>query len=381
MTISELHADEALRRHEFPVAANEVFLANAAVCPLPRRVAEEVTACADIGTEGDQEAIYYPKNYNPTRQLAADLLGCAREDIALIGPTSVGLSLVANGLPWREGDNVVYNPADYPSNAVVWMNLEKRGVEARAIPDRTFGNVTTADLEPLIDERTRLVSLASAHFVGGYRIDIDAIGQWLHERGVLFCVDGIQSLGAVRTPVTHVDFLAADAHKWMLGPCGAGIFYVSEAGRDILEPTLLGWNNVLCPNFVTQPEIAYKPDARKYEAGSANLFALAGLKSCLELLLEWGPENVERTVLGHTRYLRDAIRAKGYTLSGEDDDAIAGITAFRREGADLEALQKHLAENRIKASFRQAYDLSWWIRFAPHAYNTREELETAVELL
>ena len=134
---------------------------------------------------------------------------------------------------------------------------------------------------------TRLVALASNHFVAGWRLELDAIGRHLRQRNILFCVDGIQTLGAFPTGVAQVDFLAADAHKWLLGPCGAAIFYVRKEAQAKLRPIVHGWHNVRCPDFVAQ-KLVYLTDARRYEAGSANLMGLTGLVASMELLLEIG---------------------------------------------------------------------------------------------
>jgi selenocysteine lyase/cysteine desulfurase len=384
LTIQDIHSDEALRRREFPVTAREAFFGNSAVCPLPARVGHAVADYAMEATTGDQELPHWRELYAETRRLAAKLLGCEHYDVAAIGPTSVGLSLVANGLPWQRGDNVIFYKDCYPSNSVVWQNLEKRGVEPRGIPHQagdTPGKVTLSDLERLVDDKTRLVSLASANFVSGYALDINEFGKWLHARDVLFCVDGIQTVGAINTPVEHVDFLAADAHKWMLGPCGQGIFYVSREARQILEPTLLGWQNVVSPDFIVQDEVKFSSDARRYEAGSANILGIAAMHAGLQLLDELGYEAVFATVLGHTRYLREELRAKGYTLANPDDDHICGITAVKKDGVDPGAMMEAFKENNILASKRATRDGTQWLRFAPHVYNTRAELDKLLSLL
>ena len=157
-----------------------------------------------------------------TRQLAADLLGAELREIALVGPTSLGLSFIAHGIDWRAGDNLIVHGDDYPSNVYPWMALAERGVELKRLEPSEPGRIEPEDVFALVDSRTRMAALASCHYVSGYRIDLDAIGRELRSRGVLFCVDGIQTMGAFPTRVEHVDFLAADAHKWMLGPCSSG---------------------------------------------------------------------------------------------------------------------------------------------------------------
>ncbi len=381
MTIEALHADEARRRELFPVAANEVFLANAAVCSLPGPVARAMADYCLGATQGDQELRFPMQLFGEVRQRAGQLLEVDPRDIALVGPTSVGLSVVANGLAWEAGDNVVFAPDDYPSNAVVWMHLEKRGVELRPIMPETPGVITLADVQAKVDGRTRLVGLSSAHFITGYRLEVEAIGRWLREQDVLFSLDAIQTLGALKTPLEWVDFAPADSHKWMLGPCGTGIVYVSERGREFLEPTLLGWANVECPDFVTPDVIRFKPDARRYEAGSQGLVGVVGLHAALGMLLEFGLEAIEQTIVGHTRKLRAALRSMDYDLGSEDDERVSGITSFRKEGVDLAEIHQRLREHGVVGSLRSTRDRRQWIRFSPHVFNTEAELDRALELL
>ena len=261
------------------------------------------------------------------------------------------------------------------------MNLLSRGVELRTIEVGEPGAIGIDQLRPLVDSRTRLVALSSAHFVGGYRLDLAAIGEWVKSRGVLFCVDGIQTLGAVRTSVEGVDFLCADAHKWLLGPSAIGIFYVSAESMELLEPTLLGWNNVVCPEFLTPPEIVYKKDASRYEAGSPNLVGLLGLLAALKLLRGFGIEEVEERVVEHTRRIRESVLRKGYQLACTDGERLSGITSFRKEGGDIDGLYLRLKDAGVVPSLRGTTDGRRWIRFSPYCYNTADEIDAALDLL
>jgi len=385
MTIDELHTHEDLRREWFPVAAHEAFLGNAAVCALPKVTAQAMSDYAWHATQGDQEArrpMQALEVIADCRANAARLLGGEAHDYAIVPNTSVGLSLVANGLDWQPGDNVVFAPDCYPSNAVVWMALKERGVELRPIEKAVPGDITLADVQEKVDARTRLVAIASAHFVSGHRFDVDTVGKWLHGQDVLFCVDAIQTLGAIRTPLDFVDFAPADSHKWLLGPCGAGLFYVSERGRAALKPTLLGWHNVVCPDFMTPDEIQFIEHARRYEAGTPNIIGTLGMNAALKMLLDFGAEAIETAVLGHTRRIREAVRAMGYDLAGPDDEALTGITSFRKGGNDdMAKIHARLTEARITASFRSTRDGRKWIRLSPHFYNSPAEVDRALDIV
>ena len=376
MTLPELLSNEELRQYEFPVTRGKIFLAHAAVCALPRRVAEAVSQCALQATQGDQEETFPAARIHHARALAAQLLGAQPGEIALVGPTSLALSFVAGGLPWRKGDNLLVYFDDYPSNVYPWTALAARGVEARLLNIKEYGRIRALDVLGQVDERTKLVALASNHFVAGFRIDTDAIGKALAERNILFCVDGIQTVGAFPTSVRHVDFLAADAHKWLLGPCGAGIFYVRKPLQEILRPMVFGWHNVRCPNFVAQEQLVYPPDARRYEAGSASLLGLAGLSAALELLLEIGVENIAARLLHLRSLLVPALQEKGWTVLQADapPQHASSIISFYRPDTDLPALRAKLLAAGIETSLRADRAGRHFIRVSPHFYNTDEEI-------
>ena len=281
MNIAELLSNEELRRHEFPVAEKKVFLAHAGVCPLPRRVSEAVSAYMREAMTGDQERFVYPEILTEGRKMVSGFLKCQPEEVAFVGPTSLALSFIASGLKFRRGDNILIYLDDYPSNVYPWMALAEQGVQVRLMNTKTLGTIRPIDVLGQVDENTRLVALASCHFISGWRIDIPKIGKSLRERGILFCVDAIQTLGAFPTTVEYIDFLAGDAHKWLLGPCGAGLMYVRRELQEKLSPPIYGWHNVNNPNFVAQEQIAFRNDSRKYEAGTHNLAGLVGLLAAL----------------------------------------------------------------------------------------------------
>ena len=382
MTLADLHRDEALRQREFPVARDKVYLAHAGVCPLPRRVSDAIAAVAVAGGVDDQET-GLADLLARTRQSACQLLGADSGTVALLGPTTAGLATVANGLDWRAGDNVIFYSEDYPSNVYPWMALASRGVEVRGLRATALGQITPEQVLEKVDARTRLVALASCHFISGWRLDVNAIGRALRERGVLFCVDAIQTLGAFPTPVENVDFLAADAHKWLLGPCAAGVLYVRKEIQDQLRPTVLGWNNVRCPDYVAQSELTLRRDARRYEAGSHNILGIAGLRAALDLILEIGVANIASELLLQRVWLTAALQEKGYVVLHADAPMAnsSGIVSFHKPGSDMQALHAKLATAGVVASLRTDRAGQRYLRFSPHFYNTAAELARAVDCI
>ncbi|MBM3901969.1 MAG: aminotransferase class V-fold PLP-dependent enzyme [Verrucomicrobia bacterium] len=383
MTPTEIQGNEELRRHEFPVVLSRVFLGHAAVCPLPRRVAEAISQQAFAGTLEDQEAGIPGGYIAGTRGLIAKILGVEAGEIALIGSTSMGLSQVAAGLPWRKGQNVVVYQDDYPSNVYPWMALAERGVEVRFLNIRELGRIRAIDVQGQVDEDTRLVALSSAHFVTGWRLEVQALGRWLRSRGILFCLDAIQTLGAFQTPLEQVDFMAADGHKWLLGPLGAGVLYVRKEVQEILRPTTYGWHNVECPGFVTQDSMVLRRDARRYEAGSLNLIGVAGLRAAFSLLEKVGLGAIEADLLAKRRGLVSQLQERGMEVLNPSPTGLneAGVVSFCVPGESASDLHRKLQDEAIVVSLRTTRDGRDWIRVSPHYYNTVAELERFLEVL
>jgi selenocysteine lyase/cysteine desulfurase len=382
MTLAEILADEELRRREFPVVHDKIFLAHAGVCPLPQRIAQAISECAAQSTLGDQEAFMLHRLAD-ARKLGAQLLNCQPDEVALVGPTSLALSFVAAGLNFRKGDNILIYHDDYPSNVYPWMALAARGVQVRLLNTRGLGVIRPMDVMGQVDENTRLVALASCHFISGYRLEFQAIGKFLRARGILFCLDAIQTLGAFPTTVEHVDFLAADAHKWLLGPCGAGIFYVRRELQEKLNPPIYGWHNVRNQNFVSQEKIEFRSGAVKFEAGTQNLIGLVGLIAAMELVLEIGVENIAAELLRKRTWLLPALQAKAFTVLNADakTENASSIISFHQSGKNLVELHQKLSDAGVVASLRVDRKGQNYIRYSPHFYNTDAELQRALEWL
>jgi selenocysteine lyase/cysteine desulfurase len=325
----------------------------------------------------------YPAILSRGREAASRLLHCQPEEVALVGPTSLALSFFASGLKLRRGNNILIYFDDYPSNVYPWMALAEAGIEVRLMNTRGLGLIRPKDVAGQIDENTRLVALASCHFVSGYRLDCESIGTLLRQRNILFCLDAIQTLGAFPMDVQNVDLLAADAHKWLLGPCGAGIMYVRRSLQDSLNPPIYGWHNVACPDFIAQEQLTMRTGADKYEAGTQNLLGIVGLVAAMELLLELGVENIARELLRKRAWLVPALQTKGCTVLHADapPENCSGITSFFQPGREMGELHQKLRSHEVISSLRRDRSGQRFIRLSPHFYNTDQELQRVVELL
>ena len=382
MTLSEILTNEELRHHEFPVTRDRIFLAHAGVCPLPRRVAQAMADCAHAATIGDQEA-FVIHQVSDARRVGAQLLNCQPDEVSLVGPTSLALSFVAAGLNFRKGDNILIYHDDYPSNVYPWMALAARGVQVRLLNTRGLGLIRTVDVMGQVDENTKLVALASSHFISGYRLEYAAIGKFLGERGILFCLDAIQTLGAFPTTVEHVDFLAADSHKWLLGPCGAGLLYVKKDLQEKLNPPVYGWHNVRNPNFSAQEQIVFHADARKFEAGTHNLIGLVGLLAAMELALEIGVDKIAAELVRKRAWLVPALMAKGFSVLNAEPklENAGGIISLFKAEKSLAQYHQKLISAGIFTSLRSDRQGQQYIRLSPHFYNTDAELQRVIDIL
>jgi cysteine desulfurase/selenocysteine lyase len=383
LSIDHILSDPALRVRLFPVTAQRIFLAHAGVAPLPGPAVETLQREAERAGVM-QETPDFLAEIESIRRVAARLINAASDEVALLGPTSLGLNLVANGLTWQEGDEVIYYPDDYPANVYPWQSLASHGV--RPVPIRTerVGEITPDLVFKSLSPRTRLVALASCHYLSGYRLDFETIGEELSRRGVLFCLDAIQSLGATPVDVRHVDFLAADSHKWMLGPLGAGIFYVKRKHFATLRPALVGAWNVRSPGFVAQAEVSFEETARRYEPGSLNLLALFGMKASLELILGLGVKQIEARLLDLRSFAEDRLLAAGFRVLGHVNrrSQKTAITTVAIDDADRARRSfRRLREAGIDVSLREMRSGLQCLRLSPHFYNLETEIDEVVKVL
>lgn len=380
--IAQLATDEALRQREFPVCARKIYCAHAADAPLPRRV-------ADAMHESIERATVDSRNYDneliqieETRTAAARLLGAQADEISFTGPTASGLNTIANGLDWAKGDEVVCYLDDYPANVYPWLALERHGVRPVLLETERIGEITPEIIARALTARTKLVALASANYCSGYRIDLEAIGALCADRGVLFSVDAIQTLGAAPVPLTNVDFLSAGAQKWMLGPSGAGILFVKKSRRELLRPAIIGGWNVVSPNFIAQREVDFEEGGRKFEPGAYTHSVLAGLRAAVDLLLEADPSEIWQQIRALTRLLRDRIEPAGFEfLSPLEAKNRSGILTFRHPRIGSDRLCEALAKEDIIVSARFDRADRAWLRVSPHFYNSVSELQRLADLL
>jgi cysteine desulfurase/selenocysteine lyase len=366
-------------RELFPVTRNLIYFNHAALGPLSARACEAIERHAR--DQRDNGALHWREWYaedSHLRAAAARLIGAGAAEIAILKNTSEGLSFVAEGYRWKSGDNVIATDLEFPSNYTPWRNLQKKGVELRVV--RTRGGAFTAeDVERLIDDRTRIVTVSSVAFHNGFAADLDAIGEVCARRNVLLCVDAIQSLGALPIDVrkSKIAFLAADGHKWMCGPEGAAIFFVAAEHRDRLEVLEHGWTNINRHGTFLECEVDLLPDARRFEAGSLNTNGVYGLRAAIDLLLEIGVEAIASEVIRIASRLAERLEEIGWRVASPRPIA-SGIVGVVPPGVEPSLLRWHraLEENGVVSAPREGM-----LRFSPHFYNDDAEVDRVIELL
>lgn len=364
---------DVVRAEEFPVARNWTYMDHAAVAPLPRRPGDVLRHwIARQETEGVVAWPEHGQRLEEIRGTIAALINAHRDEIAFVNSTTQGIGLIAEGFPWREGDSVVTAAEEYPSNLFPWMNLNTRGVRVRQVPTRA-GRIWPEDLVAAIDRSTRLLAISHVEFATGFRNDLDVLAELCHERGLALFVDAIQGLGPHRIDVrtTPIDFLAADGHKWLLGPEGAGLLYVRGDWIDRLRPIGVGWHSVVGSYNTPVPEFRLKPSAQRWEGGSFNMPGLLTLGASLDLFFEWGLDAVVHRIADRAESVRELAASAGWTVHGSPRPSDrSAIVALEREGVDCAAATLELRRTHgIVAACRRGR-----LRISPHVYNDDSDL-------
>lgn len=374
---------DLLRRQMSP-SAKMAYFDHAALAPLPQVTATRIRDFATQACEvGNIHWLEWLREAEAARTEAAKMIGASEDEITFIPSTTVGVNLVAEGLDWREGDNVVTLADEFPTNLYPWIHLESRGVECRQLPTDN-GAVDYGQLAAACDRRTRVVSVSWVGYQTGYRVDIDQIGEIAHQAGALLNLDAIQGLGVFPIDVAQspVDFLATGGQKWLLGPEGIGYAYVRGEHLEKLRPNNVGWNSVTHPFDYTNIDLTFKPSAARFAGGGWNMMGTLAMGQSLKLLNTVGSKVLAERVLNYTDWACDRLASAGAVIATNRDmqhragAQRSGILFFELPGRDPVEFRKHCIDRNIVLSCRAGK-----LRISPHAYNSEEDLERLLEVI
>ena len=371
----------ARTRSFFPVTGDLAYLNHAGVAPISTRVHEAVSRyLAEATRRGAFDyARVYDAEIERVRGRVAQLLSASPDEIAFVKNTTEGLGLVAAGLAWQRGDQVVSCDLEYPSNVYPWWSLAGQGVETVLLRGEA-GRLPIERIDAALKSpRVRLLTLSSVEFASGLRHDLEAIGRLCQERGVLFCVDAIQSLGCLPLDVarSRIDFLAADGHKWLLSVEGCGIFYCARRVLDLVTPRVVGWRSVVDNQDFDRYHTQLQPGAGRFEEGTPNTPGIFALGAAVDLLLELGIDAIEGRVLALTERLAVGLRERGaLCLSPRGPGEASGIVSFRLPDEPVERTVARLRARRIFVVARRG-----GVRASPHFYNDEGEIDRLLAAL
>lgn len=359
-------------RKLFPVASNISYMNHAGVAPISSKVADALTdasnECLHWGATRYERLV---SGIEKTRKSAARLVNADPLEIAFIKNTSEGISFIAQGFPWRPGDAVAVPEGEFPSNVYPWLGLKKRGVEVVRIKMRQ-GRLELDEFKRAISlPNVRMLAVSSVEFETGFRNNLALLGQLCRDRGIFFFVDAIQSLGYIPMNPAELGIhaLAADAHKWLMGPEGIGILYVAKDSWDLIAPSELGWKSVVDPFEFSRINFELIKDASKFEPGSQSVIALHGLGAALNLLLEIGVDQIKEKVLENVGIIAEGLQRRGYEIfTSLRAGDVGGILTFapKTEPANLAKLL--LSKNVFTAARGPG------LRISPHFYNNSDDI-------
>ncbi len=368
-------------RTQMPVSRKWAYFDHACVAPIPQPAFDAISRWASQSLlEGDTIWPSWDRQHENLRNLTAQCINAAPEEVALVPNTTFGINLVADGFPWQSGDNVVIPDHEFPSNLYPWMALQSRGVELRRV-ELEGHRVCPNRIADACDERTRVISASWIGYGSGYRLDPAEIAQVAHDQGALFFLDAIQGLGVFPLDVVdaNIDFLAADGHKWLLGPEGAGVFYSKQEHLEILRPMNVGWNSVKQGNDFANINLDVRNEARRYEGGTQNMAGFIGLGASLQLLADFGltcnQSPIGDQVLALTDEILTAFDQAGVkVLSDREPAAKSGIVSFEVPGKSSPDLKAHLFNQGVVVSQRQGR-----LRTSAHCYNNTNDIDRLIE--
>ena len=366
-------------RSYFPYLKNKIIYFNhASTGPITTKVKERIEYfLKERGEEAKDDYWAFKSVADETKSMIGEMINCSSDRIAFLDNTTNGIIWLAQGIEWKPGDRIILNDVEFPANVYPFLQLKEKGVEIDFIKS-TNGIVTAEEIINAIQPRTKLISISFVQFLSGYRIDLEKLGKVCREKGIIFSVDAIQGLGAVSLDVEkfNIDFLASGTQKWLLGLQGLAFIYVRKELQDVMKSAPIGWLAVKDAWNLLDFDLATKETAERFQPGTLNNLGIYAFNSSMKFFKEFSFDEIENQVLSNSKYFFEELEEIGYNspLLSLPEEHLAGIVSFQSENA--QKIFDILSQKKIVCSLREGY-----IRFAPHFYNTKQEIDFVVDTL
>jgi len=377
MSLQTLNIQEI--RNYFPLLKNGItYLNHASTGPICTPVIDTINEILSERSESKPDE--YQKFIavaEETKELLGRYLNVNKDRIAFTDNTSNGLNILAQGVHFQKGDNILLNDLEFPSNVYPFLNLKNKGVDVRFVKS-VDGIVTCEDIINAADENTKLISVSYVQFLSGYRIDIEKLGKFCKSKNIIFSVDAIQGLGAIQLDIQkcNIDFLSCGVQKWLLGMQGMAFIYISQELQEKINPAFIGWLSVENAWDLLNYELRLKNSASVFQTGTVNTLGIYALNTVLKIFESYGYKNIENKVIDNTLLLRNKLSNAGFKLypAELEESNFSGIVSFRH--TDPEGLFKWLSERKIIVSLREGI-----IRLSPHFYTPDSDFDNLVEAI
>jgi cysteine desulfurase/selenocysteine lyase len=367
--------DWAKYRSLFPHVAYRIYLNHAGIAPF--NLLGKAALLEFVEKRLDKDIEFWPAALEKKAyfvELIARFINAPKENIALVTNTSAGLNILTLGLSWKAGDRILLNDFEFPSNVIPFTNLKRQGVEIDWVHHHN-GVIEIDDIRKKITSRTRVLSISMVEFINGFRNDVSTLGKICREHGIIFSVDAIQALGALKVDVERmgIDFMSSAGNKWLMWPAGLGFVYISPRIFNEVYPAQAGWMSLQNPSDYLKYDQPFATTAQRFEPGVFNTMGVMTATPILEMMLEIGIEAIEQKVLSNTKFLIHLLQENGFKIfSSTVEKHLSGIVTFYHPQA--EELFKFLKNQLVYVSLREGK-----IRVSPHFYNNQDDLETFVE--
>ncbi|MGE5682684.1 MAG: aminotransferase class V-fold PLP-dependent enzyme, partial [Bacillota bacterium] len=356
----------------------KIYMNHAAISPLSQPVVDALNEYIYQRSQTEIENYFsFQRIVVDTKNRLSELINTTPDRIAFVDNTSNGLNILAQSIDWKPGDRIILNDIEFPSNIYPFLNLKSYGVEFDIIKSHD-GQVSFEDVEKAITSKTKLVSISHVQFLTGYRTDIQSIGEICRQKGIIFCVDSIQALGAMREDVEKmkIDFLASGTQKWLMSMQGLSFIYVRKELQEVMNPKFVGWTSVNDAWDLLDYKLELREGADRFQNGTVCAIGIAALNATLKLMGRFGFDTIEKTILDNTEYFNQRLSEIGIDpiMKGVERKFLSGIVSFRSEKA--QGIFDQLKERGITAAVREGI-----VRFSPHYYNNFEEIDKVTTVL